>query len=125
MNMKVLKSIGAVFAGLVANVILALGTDYPLEKFGLMKLPFSENSTWFVLGVTFYRLVYSVLGCYITAILAPDKPFRHAMILGLIGVILSTLGLVAMWDQEPKWYPISLIVLALPCAWIGGKLKTK
>ena len=119
------KSIVAVFAGLVAIIVLSHLTDFVLEKPGIMKLPFSNNPTWFILGVTFYRLAYSVLGCYIAATLAPDKPMRHAMILGIIGVVLSTLGLIAMWEQEPKWYPISLVVFSLPCAWIGGKLKTK
>lgn len=119
------KSIVAVFAGLVAIIVLSHLTDFVLEKPGIMKLPFSNNPTWFILGVTFYRLAYSVLGCYIAATLAPDKPMRHAMILGIIGVVLSTLGLIAMWEQEPNWYPISLVVFSLPCAWIGGKLKTK
>ena len=119
------KSVGAVFAGLVAIFVLSHITDFALEKPGIMKLPFSDNPTWFILLVLAYRLAYSVLGCYIAATLAPDKPMRHAMILGIIGVVLSTLGLVAMWEQEPKWYPILLVVFALPCAWLGGKLKAK
>lgn len=122
---KTFKSIGAVLAGLVTIFVLSHITDFALEKPGIMKLPFSDNPTWFILGVTFYRLAYSVLGCYLAAHLAPDNPMRHAIILGIIGVILSTLGLIAMWEQEPKWYPISLVVFSLPCAWLGGKLKTK
>ncbi len=120
--MKVLKSIGAVFAGLVVIFILSHATDYSLEKFGFMKLPFSDNPTWFILLVLFYRLTYSVIGCFVTAKIAPSGGNFHAMILGGIGTVLSTLGLIAMWDQEPKWYSLALIVLALPCAWVGGKL---
>ena len=53
----------------------------------------------------------------------------HAMVLGAIGVVLSTLGTVATWDKGPgfgpKWYPISLIVTSLPCAWLGAKLHRR
>jgi len=34
-------------------------------------------------------------------------------------------GLIAMWDIPPRWYPISLIVLTLPAAWLGGKMAIK
>jgi hypothetical protein len=123
--MNVLKSIGAVLAGLVIIFVLSHATDFPLEKFGIMKLPFSDNPTWFILLVLFYRLTYSVIGCIITATLAPSRGYFHAMILGGIGTVLGTLGLIAMWEQEPKWYPIALIVFAMPCAWLGGKLSGK
>ncbi len=39
-----------------------------------------------------------------------------------IGVLLSTLGAIAMWDFGMHWYPIALIVSSLPCAWIAGRL---
>ncbi|WP_202901416.1 hypothetical protein [Nitratireductor aquibiodomus] len=46
----------------------------------------------------------------------------HALALGGIGVVLSTLGAVAMWQMGMHWYPIALILISLPCAWISGKL---
>jgi hypothetical protein len=50
---------------------------------------------------------------------------RHAMIGGAIGFVLSTAGAIAamtMADLGPNWYPISLALTALPCAWLSGKL---
>lgn len=36
-------------------------------------------------------------------------------------------GAAATWGkgQEfgPMWYPITLIALSIPCAWLGGKLR--
>jgi hypothetical protein len=58
----------------------------------------------------------------LAARLAPSAPARHALILGGIGVLLSTLGAIAMWDHGPGWYSIANIVIALPCAWAGAKL---
>jgi hypothetical protein len=36
-----------------------------------------------------YRIIYSVLGGYITAKLAPQNPVKHAVILGSIGLAIS------------------------------------
>ncbi len=71
----------------------------------------------FVLA-TLYRTVFTVAGGYLTARLAPGRPMRHAVVLGAIGIVAATAGTLATWDKGPefgpKWYPISLIVLALP-----------
>jgi hypothetical protein len=52
---------------------------------------------------------------------------RYVMILGIIGVVAGTLGAIATIPKNlaPTWYPIALVVLALPCVWLGGKLRTK
>ena len=78
---------------------------------------------------TAYRIVYSILGSYLTARLAPDRPMLHALILGVVGVLLSIAGALSTWNKGPefgpKWYPITLIVIAIPLAWVGGKLRVK
>lgn len=70
---------------------------------------------------TAYRIVYSVLGSYLTVRLAPHRPMLHALILGVVGVLLSIAGAVSTWNKGPefgpKWYPITLIVIAIPLAW--------
>jgi peptidoglycan/LPS O-acetylase OafA/YrhL len=73
---------------------------------------------------TAYRLVFSVLGCYVIARLAPDRPMAHAMVGGAIGLVLCIAGAVSTWNMDigPHWYSVLLAVTALPCAWIGGKL---
>lgn len=118
-----LRSVGAVVAGLLTIFILSLGTDQlfhtlgvyppwgqPMRETGLLVLAFS------------YRLVYDVFGCYLTARLAPRAPMLHALILGGIGTILSTLGAIGMWNFGPNWYPVLLAASALPSAWLGGVL---
>jgi len=66
--------------------------------------------------------VYDIGGCYLVARLAPDHPMGHALTLGVVGLVLSTLGLVAMWGVGPVWYPLALVLSALPCAWAGGSI---
>jgi hypothetical protein len=81
-----------------------------------------------LLLATAYRLVYGSGGGYITARLAPYQPMLHAVWGGVIGLVLGIIGAVTTWNHPalgPHWYPIALIVTALPCAWAGGKLAEK
>jgi uncharacterized membrane protein len=117
-----LKSIKAILAGFVLVVLISIATDLALMKTGLMKQPFDLNSSWFIGFVIFYRCLYAAIGSYLTARLAPNNPMRHSMIGGAIGFALSIAGAIAMWDRPPHWYAVSLIVTALPCAWLGGHL---
>lgn len=126
MKKETLKSIGAVIAGFVLLVILSIIMDGILEKTGVMKIePFVDNPVWLIAIIILYRTIFNTFGCYLTARLAPNKPMKHAIILGVIGVVLTIVGLVAMWEVPPRWYPISLIVLTLPAAWLGGKIAIK
>jgi hypothetical protein len=123
---RVGRSIAAILAGVAAIIILSLATDAVLHGTGIfppMGQPMSDGL--FVLA-TFYRLIYGVLGGYIAARLAPYRSMMHAVVLGIIGLVLSTAGAIATWDRGPafgpKWYPLALVVTAIPCAWLGGKI---
>jgi len=74
---------------------------------------------------TTYRIVYAILGSYVIARLAPNRPMQHALLGGAIGLLVSIIGAVATWNRDlgPHWYPVALAVTALPCAWLGGKLR--
>jgi hypothetical protein len=37
----------------------------------------------------------------------------------------SAIGAVVMWDAGPAWYSIAIILIALPCAWVGGTLVAR
>ena len=124
---RILQSIGAVFAGLVAVFVLSLGTDVVLHATGIYPPWFKPMSTPLWMLATAYRIVYGIVGGYIAALLAPNRPIGHALALGIIGVGLSTLGVVGMWNEGPefgpKWYPLALVAISIPCSWIGGKLR--
>ena len=126
--MNILKSIGAILAGLVTVIFLSNGTDTILEVSGVFptiedQLKYGFRVWWMVFLALIYRLVYLVIGGYVTAWLAPNSPMRHVIILGSIGTVLGILGAVAAWAIAPAWFLISVILLGLPCVWLGGKLK--
>ena len=124
--MKTLRSIGAVLAGVVTIVVLSIATDMLMHATGVFP-PWGQPMADALFALAFaYRLVFSVAGGWFTARLAPDRPMLHAMLYGLIGLVVCVAGAVLTWDQGPefgpKWYPIALIAIALPSAWLGGRL---
>jgi hypothetical protein len=129
MNVKknIFKSIAAVFAGAIVSVVLSVGTDAVMRAVGIFPQDDRPMSDALFALATLYRTIYGVLGAYVTARLAPHRPMMHALVLGAIGVVASTAGAIAMWSKlpamGPKWYPLLLIALALPPAWLGGKLR--
>jgi len=75
-----------------------------------------------------YRVVYTVVGGWITARLAPRSPMRHVRVLAVIGLIAGSLGVVAQFavaNLGPNWYPIGIAVTAYPLTWMGGKLGAR
>lgn len=122
--MNRLKSIGAVIAGFIFIGITHSGTDAILESTGVLPKGHLYVSTGLVLFVILYRAVFSLLGCYITAMLAPKDPMKHSLILGGIGTILSAAGAIITADMNlgPAWYAWSLVVIALPVSWLAGNL---
>ena len=120
----ILWRITAVVVGLLVIGILSIGTDRLLVATGVYRDPMT-NSMFLI--ATAHRVVYAIVGCYVTARIAPDRPMRYAIILGGIGLVLNILGLMAAIaagpELGPKWYPIALIVTSIPCAWLGGRIR--
>lgn len=120
------RSAIAVLAGLVTVVLLSLATDQLFHALGVYP-PWGEpmhDPALNVLALS-YRLVYTVAGTWLTARIAPRSPMAHALIGGSIGMILAGAGAAATipMDLGPAWYPIALVLTALPCAWLGGTLE--
>ena len=129
--MNVLKSIGAVLAGFIVVIIVTLATDQVLHKIGVFP-SWGASMVGFdgaLLLATVYRTIYGVAGSYVTARLAPNRPMGHALVGGTIGLAVSIIGAAVTWNKGPAfgphWYPLALVVLALPTAWVGGKLRVR
>jgi hypothetical protein len=120
------RSVGAVVAGFLCTALLSVGTDAFMHARGIFPPSGQAMSDGLFAWAATYRLVFTVLGGYVTAALAPRRPMSHVLILGAIGALAATAGAVATWDAGPefgpRWYPILLLVTALPCVWAGGVL---
>lgn len=120
------RSIAAVVAGIVTGVGLSIGTDLVMHALGFLPAFGERASDGALLAATVYRTVYGVLGAYLTARLAPYRPMLHALVLGALGLVVTSAGAAVTWNKGPAfgphWYPVALIALAIPTAWVGGRL---
>src|SRR3989442_1900640 len=117
------RSVGAVVAGFVVVFVLSVGTDQVLHVLKVYP-PWGEPmaGALYVMA-TAYRIVYTILGGYITARLAPDAPVRHALILGLVGLVAGPpRGMVniAKAQLRPPLAPLSGAGPRPPRCWAGG-----
>jgi hypothetical protein len=123
------RSIGAVLAGIVVGIVLTIATDIVLHVIRVFP-PWGASMVGFdgaLLLATIYRTVYGIGASYIIARLAPDRPMQHALVGGVVGLAVSIVGAAVTWNKGPAfgphWYPLALIALAMPQAWVGGRLR--
>lgn len=118
------QSLWAVLAGVVVAIVATTLVDVLLHLahvFPPITQPIDDR---LALLATSYRIVIGIAGAWLTARLAPDRPLKHALLLGYLGVVLGLVGVVVTWNKGlgPRWYPIALVILAVPQSWVGGKL---
>lgn len=121
-----MRSFWAVAAGVLFIIIVTTAVDmvlHAVKVFPPMNPPQPLDDRLSLIASS-YRLVIGIAGGWLTAKLAPQNPMKHAMILGVVGVVLGLVGVIATWNlgMGPRWYPISLAVLAIPQCWAGGKI---
>ena len=118
------KSAWAVVAGVLVIIVVTTLVDILLHVTGVYPPMGQPMDDALALLATSYRIVIGVGGAWLTARLAPNKAMKHAMVLGYVGVVLALVGVVTTWNLGlgPRWYPISLVVLAVPQCWAGGKI---
>ena len=120
-----LQSVVAVLAGFASVVVLSLLADAVFHLSGVFPASGrAMNELGDNLLALSYRMAFGAFGSYVAARLAPARPMLHALILGAVGTALALLGVVTTWNMNlgPHWYPIALVVTALPMAWVGGVL---
>ena len=121
------RSALALIVGLVVGVVLSLGTDEILHVLNIYPPWGQTMSDRLFMLATGYRIIYSVIGAYVAARLAPYRPMWHAMVLGVAGLVVSIAGAALTWNHEPPlgphWYPVAVALISLPCAWLGGKIR--
>ncbi len=120
------RSLLALVAGFATVLVLSVATDAVVEALGWFPPPDRpQDYTDGMLGAALaYRTVFSVLGFWLTARLAPAGRWWHAIGLGIFGTVLATLGAIANLDKGHLWYPVLLAGVTLPAAALGAWLAT-
>jgi hypothetical protein len=121
------RSVGACLAGVIVGAGLSIGTDTLLEHTGVLPQGNLYVAAWLIWAVLLYRSAYNIVGSYLVARLAPNRPMGHVLILGVFGTVVCIAGAVATANAHlgPAWYAWTLAALNMPAAWIGGRIYTQ
>lgn len=120
----------AVVAGFAVTAIGSIATDAALEAGSVFpRSPEAMTGTMFAVACA-YRGAFTILGGYVAARLAPDRPMRHAAILAMIGLLAGIAGVIGFYTVGegklgPAWYAFSIPLQAAPCVLLGGWLATR
>jgi nitrate/nitrite transporter NarK len=126
MKKKLLKSIGVILLGFVITGLLSVITDFLLEATGILPDPkkgLFETSA--IIVVLFYRGIYTIFAGYVVAKFAPYKPITHALILGVIGTLITVAATnnPSLSGKAPLWFGYTLAITIIPCMWLGVKIQ--
>ena len=120
-----LRSAIAIMLGFVYIGTLSFGADALLravlpDAFGAGG---AVDGTAILLLITAYVGLFAISGCYLAARIARVHPMRHALFLGLLGLIVNAMGTITLWDTAPAWYHAISLLLVMPYAYAGGRLR--
>ncbi len=123
-----LKSMAAVIVAFMVVVGLSSITDAVMHATGVFP-PVSarmQDPKLFLLALA-YRCVFTVLGGWVAARLAPFAPMKHVWVVAGIGLLIGTLGVLAtlVTHLGPAWYAIAVAVTGPLCTLAGGRLHER
>jgi hypothetical protein len=120
------RSILAVVVGFLVIGALSFGTDFLVLKAFPDAFDRTHTSHAGILLLMFtYVAVYATFGCWLAARLAPSRPLRHALALGVLGMMFTTAGTIARWDDAPAWFHVAMLTTVMLWAWLGGTIRER
>jgi len=119
------RSVLAIVAGFLFIGLLAFATDgvaHTLRPDIFGPNSSTSNVPYLVIAII-YVGVYATVGCWLAAVIAGRWPMRHALILGVLGLVFNLVAVPGMWRLFPHWYTVVSLILVMPFAWLGGRLR--
>ena len=105
--------------GTVAGILLAV------RGASLEQLPTQlAGSVSFLLTSGFFGLLCTAAGGFVAAHIARGKEMRHAFAMGVFSLLSGLLVAAIASDPSPLWYRLIFSLLVIPCALLGGYLRT-
>lgn len=119
------QSIIAVVVGFVLTAVLNLATNAALAAAGVIPSAGPTTDTATLVLVCAYVAAYGILGCYVTARLAPQRPLFHALVLGGVALAMSIPVMIGAWNDTPAWFNVFNLLAIMPYAYVGGKVRER
>ena len=113
----------SLLAGFLTAAVLSSAVAFALHAAGIFPpigQPFYDTG---LVALAFgYRAIFSILGTFVTAVVAKDRAKAAVMTLGILGSLVWLIGGIVMWEYGPAWYNLGGAVTGVPFALIGGRL---
>jgi hypothetical protein len=122
------RSILAIVVGFVLTGALNVGTNTVLSRVApdMVPPPGTPNTnTAALLVICAYVALFGILGCYVTARLAPSRPLLHALIMGGLALAMSIPVTLSVWNDAPAWFNVYNLLAVMPYAYIGGTIRER
>jgi len=121
------KSIMAIVVGFLVTGALAVGTTSLITSarpgsFDANGVPTSPTMMLVNLA---YVGVFAIFGCWLAGKLAPNRAMRHALIVGVLGLILNVGASIPLRNAAPAWFIAAGVLTTMLWAWIGGRLAER
>jgi hypothetical protein len=117
------RSVLAVVVGFVFIAALWFGTDAVLRVSLPEALAGGQAGGMVLVATLVYSGLFAIAGCYLAARLAPSRPMAHALVLGGLALVLNGAAMLTLWGALPAWYTAVSLLLVVPYAWLGGRLR--
>jgi hypothetical protein len=121
------RSLLAVVLGYVVMLVAFLGAETALTAVAPELIPQKGRPTdplYFVFQLV-TGFVFISVGGYTTAMLAGRSEMKHALGLGALSIAMSIVSRLQYPGDEPLWYSIALMFLAIPAALVGGYFRAR
>ena len=119
------RSFLAILAGFLVWSILWVGSNAAITA--AFPTHFAEDgstqSTGILALLLFDSVLFSLIAGWLTAKLAHRKELGHALGLGLALLAVGIAVQLQYWDVMPLWYHLIFLVMLLPMAWVGGRIR--
>lgn len=129
---SILRTVGAVIAGIVVLAALSFGIEAVANPLMMHLFPqtfpnaAALNSRFAAHLVMFvYTFLSIVAGGYVTAWIAREHPVRDAVIMGVVEALFTAWIMATSFHQAPLYSWIVGIVVCIPGGWLGGILRVR
>jgi hypothetical protein len=122
-----IRSLLAVALGYVVMLVAFIGAETALTALAPELMPQMGKPTdplYFVFKLATGFFFISI-GGYATAMLAGRSEMKHALGLGALSIAMSIVSRLKYPGDEPLWYSIALMFLAIPAALVGGYFRAR
>lgn len=120
------RSLLAVFGGWLVIQLLILATDSILMRLFSVQDGSGLPAPDWMLGLRLaYALIFTMLGGWVAARLAPERPWRHAVYLILLGETMGVVMAGGSLGTLPLWYFGTLLLLFPPAVLAGAWLRLR